>query len=209
MDCGSYRAVGRQRARRGRAQRCTARQKDSAHAISTIRMYTVWVTRPKARALEARQQIERRTKHAKWLVCAHLMRIYKEDAQTETIQQRLRERKGLICANTRNVTRIMPRGGVTYDETKRHKHRIKDDEMYKMKRWPRRDSVVQPWCTSCSKHGVSRNLCCISQVSTPRAADYYLFYLPTSPLYPTPTTTSATRQPPHVPYQPFGAAVSL
>ena len=71
--------------------------------------------------------------------CAYIS-IYKEDKQKETIQKRLRERKGLVCANTRDVERVMPRGGVTYDETQRRGTRIKDEDMYRMmKRWPRRD----------------------------------------------------------------------
>ena len=110
------------------------------HAVHAMRMYTVYVTRPAASVLHAKREAEKRKKHARWLICARLVCIYKGDTQKETIQRRLREREGLVCAHTRDIGRVTPRGGVTYDETKRRGNRIKDDEMYgMMKRWPRRD----------------------------------------------------------------------
>ena len=36
--------------------------------------------------------------------------------------------EGLVCAHTRNVGRLKPKGGVTYDETKRYRKRIEETE---------------------------------------------------------------------------------
>ena len=81
------------------------------HAISAMRMYTIFVTRPAACELRKRNENEKRKRHARWLICARLMCIYKGDKRKETIQTRLREREGLVCANTRDVERVTPRGG--------------------------------------------------------------------------------------------------
>ena len=49
------------------------------HAISAMRIYTIYVTRPAASELKKKQESEKRKKQARWLICARLMRIYKED----------------------------------------------------------------------------------------------------------------------------------
>ena len=86
------------------------------HAIHAMRMYTIYVTRPAACVLNKKREAEKRKKHARWLICARLMciSIYKGDTQKETIQKRLREREGLVCAHTRDVGRVTPRGGGGY-----------------------------------------------------------------------------------------------
>ena len=64
------------------------------------------------------------------------MRYYREQKQALVLAERARQREGKVCANTINVGRLAPKGGVTYDETKRHTRRIKEIERYKMRRWP-------------------------------------------------------------------------
>ena len=59
--------------------------------------------------------------------------------QQQMLQDRAHARIGLVCANTRNVNRLAPKGGVMYDETRRNKPRIKVDDLYTTHRWPRRD----------------------------------------------------------------------
>ena len=67
------------------------------------------------------------------------MNVYKQAKQNEMLHKRAVTREGLVCAHTRNVGRLKPKGGVTYDETKRYRKRIEKTEVYKTNRWPRRD----------------------------------------------------------------------
>ena len=109
------------------------------HAMRCLIVYVREVTRPtEKRGRERRAEAERK-RHAKWMVCAVLVRIYKQQKQKEVLQQRAESRVGLVCASTRNVGRLGPKGGIKYDETKRHKAHIKDTEVYRAHRWPRRD----------------------------------------------------------------------
>ena len=72
-------------------------------------------------------------------MCISIVQIYKNDKHTGILTDRAAARDGLICAHTRNVGRLTPKGDVTYDETRRNKTRIRVDEIYKTHRWPRRD----------------------------------------------------------------------
>ena len=109
------------------------------HAMRCMIVYTRLVTRPRAEAKAADMREVKRKCHAKWLVCAALVRIYKQNKQEAVLDSRATQREGLVCASTRNVGRLAPKGGVTYDETRRHRTHIKDVEMYRTHRWPRRD----------------------------------------------------------------------
>ena len=109
------------------------------HAIITLGMYVRIVVRPQERRKTQELEEMQRKQKAKWNICAYLVNTYKNSVQQRILEERAEERRGLVCANTRNVGRLTPKGGVTYDETKRHKHRIKDDEYYRTHRWPRRD----------------------------------------------------------------------
>ena len=109
------------------------------HAMRCMIMYTRLVTRPRVAAKAVVMNEEKCRRHAKWLVCAVLVRIYKQNKQEAMLDSRVRQREGLVCASTRNVRRLAPKGGVTYDETRRHRAHIKDVDMYRTHRWPRRD----------------------------------------------------------------------
>ena len=75
----------------------------------------------------------------RWRICAALVREYKQQKQQQVLDTRRRTREGLVCANTRNVGRLVPKGGITYDETRRHKAHIQVEDRYALRRWPRRD----------------------------------------------------------------------
>ena len=109
------------------------------HAMRTLGMYIRVVVRPNVKAAEEQQKQHKRRQHARWLICAKLVCIYKDMQQHMLLQDRAQARIGLVCANTRNVNRLTPKGGVTYDETRRNKPRIKVDDLYTTHRWPRRD----------------------------------------------------------------------
>ena len=109
------------------------------HAILTLATYVRLVVRPRhAQRDDAAVRMKRR-QHARWEVCAYLVRTYKNQKQQNTLDERADARRGLVCAHTRNVGRLTPKGDVTYDETKRYAARIRVDETYKTHRWPRRD----------------------------------------------------------------------
>ena len=73
------------------------------HVMRCLLVYTRLVTRPmeRKRGEEAREL--RRRRHAKWLVCAALVRIYKQQRQEAELRCRAAGRVGLVCASTRNV----------------------------------------------------------------------------------------------------------
>ena len=83
-----------------------------AHAMRCVVTYTRLVTRPIEHKKERRER-------ARWEICAMLVRIYKNEVQGNTLRERAKRRGEKVCAHTRNVGRLAPKGGVTYDETKR------------------------------------------------------------------------------------------
>lgn len=90
--------------------------------------------------VQERQQLlcdMRIRKRARWRICAYLVATYRQSLQENILRERADHRVGLVCACTRNVGRIRPRQGVVYDETQRRPHRIKDEERYRVHRWPR------------------------------------------------------------------------
>ena len=109
------------------------------HAILTLGTYVRLVVRPQERRKKQELEKVKRKQNARWKICAYLVQTYKNSVQQRTLEERADARKGLVCANTRNVGRLTPKGGVAYDENKRHTRRIKDDEYYRTHRWPRRD----------------------------------------------------------------------
>ena len=110
------------------------------HAVRCLVQYVRLVERPRnlelARAREGREA-QRWKVRQRW---ARALSHYKNEIQGRMLAERLEMRGGLVCASTRNVRRLAPKGGVTYDETtRRTKARIRDDAMYKTNRWPLRD----------------------------------------------------------------------
>ena len=103
------------------------------HAMRCVFTYTRLITRP----IESKK--ERRAR-ARWEICAMLVRIYKDGKQRDMLRERAERRGERVCARTRNVGRLAPKGGVTYDETKRRGAYTKEDEMIRgLHRWPYRD----------------------------------------------------------------------
>ena len=109
------------------------------HSMRCLIVYCRWVHREEVKARKRKAEVARQKRHAWWPVLACAMRLYKQDKQQKLLEDRLVQRRGLVCASTRNVGRLGPKGGVRYDETRRNKPRIKETEMYRTHRWPRRD----------------------------------------------------------------------
>ena len=109
------------------------------HNIRCLVVYIRLIAKPEEVARGDKRKREDLRRRALWRVCAVLVRIYKQDKQQQILDERATQREGKVCAHTRNVDRLTPMGGVTYDETRRRGERIKQDEMYKTHRWPRRD----------------------------------------------------------------------
>ena len=107
--------------------------------ISMI-VYVRIVARPEVRRVRAGEEAKRKAvRKARWAICALLVREYKQMQQEQLLKDRQHTRIGRICENTRNVGRLAPKGGVQYDETRRNRPRIKDTDVYTLRRWPRRD----------------------------------------------------------------------
>ena len=102
-------------------------------------VYIRLIAKPEEAVRGDKSKREEQRRRALWRVCAVLVRIYKQDKQQRILDERAKQREGKVCAHTRNVDRLTPKGGVTYDETRRRGERIKQDEVYKTNRWPRRD----------------------------------------------------------------------
>ena len=83
----------------------------------------------------------RRVREAKWRICALLVREYKNNKQRDMLDKRKELRGDRVCSRTINVGRLTPKGGVVYREGRVNTARIKDTEMYKTHRWPRRDKT--------------------------------------------------------------------
>ena len=110
-----------------------------AHATKCLVAYVHMVMRhwERVRAHEAQQH--KRVRHARWRICAMLVREYKQHKQQLVLEARKKARGELVCAHTRNVNRLAPKGGVVYDETRRNRARIQVGDVYTLRRWPRRD----------------------------------------------------------------------
>ena len=98
------------------------------HAVRCLVQYVRLVERPRnlelARAREGREA-QRWKVRQRW---ARALSHYKNEIQGRMLAERLEMREGLVCASTRNVRRLAPKGGVTYDETtRRTKARIRDE----------------------------------------------------------------------------------
>ena len=109
------------------------------HAMRCMVVYVQVVMRHTIR--EQRREAERKEKKRKalWNICAALVREYKQGKQVQALKDRRKQRLGRVCANTRNIGRLGPKGGVRYDETRRNRQRIQVEDVYTLKRWPRRD----------------------------------------------------------------------
>ena len=108
------------------------------HAMRCLIQYVRMVYRP-SRVAKHTQEV--RTRKAKWNICAYLVRTHKQAQHEKTLAERVTLRAGKICAHTRNVQRLTPKGITSYDETRRHRPHIKQHETYKTNRWPRRDKI--------------------------------------------------------------------
>ena len=109
------------------------------HATKCLITYVAAVMRPAVSEREREELQLKRVAGAKRRICAILVREYKQKKQQQLLDERARARGGLVCANTRNVSRLAPKGGVRYDETRRYRARIQVGDVYTLKRWPRRD----------------------------------------------------------------------
>ena len=109
------------------------------HGIKCMLVYNRMIHRPEREARRRTLEAARRRRHAWWPVLACAMRLYKQEKQQSMLAHRLEQRQGLVCASTRNVGRLGPKGGIAYCDTRRNKVRIKDTEVYRTHRWPRRD----------------------------------------------------------------------
>ena len=111
------------------------------HAMKCLVVYI----RLEIRVLQRRQEEEakrlERKRRARWLLCAAIVREYKERKQRAILEERARQRDGRVCSRTRNVGRITPMKGVVYDETTRRGTRLPAHLMCTRKnnRWPLRD----------------------------------------------------------------------
>jgi len=108
------------------------------HAMRCLICYIKMVYRP---SQLAKQEYEMNKRKAKWNICAYLVRTHKQAKHEKVLEERANRRMGKICAHTRNINRLKPKGGVSYDETKRHQPHIKQHETYKTNKWPRRDKI--------------------------------------------------------------------
>jgi len=108
------------------------------HGTRCLIQYIRMVYRPSRVAVQARHL---RTRKGRWNICAYLVRTYKQSVHEAELARRAQSRIGKICANTRNVQRLKPKGIISYDETDRHRPHIKITEIYKVNRWPRRDKI--------------------------------------------------------------------
>ena len=128
------------------------------HAVMCLAAYVVRVSKVDEQEKRERRREAARERNRRRMRWTSLMRYYREQKQREILQSRLDHRGDRVCASTRNVGRLRPKGGVTYDETKRHETRIKEMEYYRVIRWPRRDKCVGPrWSTYCTTYGMSHN----------------------------------------------------
>ena len=105
-------------------------------------MYVRMVVRPVIREREREEMQRAKVKRARWRICALLVRSYRQSVQQDILSARAMSREGLVCAHTRYVGRITPKGGVVYDETRRNRTRIQISDVYKMRRWPWRERVI-------------------------------------------------------------------
>ena len=114
--------------------------------VHSMRCLVVYV-RAVLRYAQCEQRVDaarrERKRKALWDICAILVREYnyKQMKQEETLRERKAARMGRVCAHTRNVGRLGPKGGVVYDETRRNRPRIQEENVYTLKRWPRRDKT--------------------------------------------------------------------
>ena len=111
------------------------------HATTCMVAYVRTVVQPMKRAREEEEVRCRGIERARWRICALLVRDLRQRKQQAVLDARKAKgaRAGLVCANTRNVGRLAPRGGVVYNETRRNRERIQASEVYVLRRWPRRD----------------------------------------------------------------------
>ena len=109
------------------------------HAMISMVVYVRIVARPERRVSAEEEAKRKAVRKARWAICALLVREYKQMQQEQLLKDRQHTRIGRICENTRNVGRLAPKGGVQYDETRRNRPRIKDTDVYALRRWPRRD----------------------------------------------------------------------
>ena len=128
------------------------------HAVMCLATYVVRVSRVDEQEKQEQRREAARERHRRRMRWSNLTRAFREQKQRQILKSRLDLRGDRVCASTRNVGRLRPKGGVTYDETKRHETHIKETEYYRVIRWPRRDKCVGPrWSTYCTTYGISRS----------------------------------------------------
>ena len=106
------------------------------HAIRCLQQYTVLVTRPRERACREKENKQRTVKAARQRLLRRAYSIYKNELQLQMLEDRAEQRRGLVCAHTRQADKVVR---VYYSETGHRGRIISETEMYKLNRWPRRD----------------------------------------------------------------------
>ena len=99
-------------------------------------MYIHTVARPAVKNREREAEGRHRIQEARQRLFKRAYSIYKNEIQLRTLAERAEQRKGLVCANTRQAPKITR---IRYDETARRGGRIAEQELYNMRRWARRD----------------------------------------------------------------------
>ena len=106
------------------------------HAIRCLQLYIHTVTRPAVKSREREAEGRHRIQEARRRLFKRAYSIYKNEKQLRTLAERAEQRKGLVCAHTRQAPKITR---IRYDETARRGERIAERELYNMRRWARRD----------------------------------------------------------------------
>ena len=107
------------------------------HAMRCLQMYIHTVARPRERACREKENKQRTVKAARQRLLRRAYSIYKNELQLQMLEDRAEQRRGLVCAHTRQADKVVR---VYYSETTEHRgRRILETEMYRLNRWPRRD----------------------------------------------------------------------
>ena len=91
------------------------------HAVRCLQLYIYTVTRPAAKIREKEEEGRHRIKEARQRLFKRAYIIYKNELQRRMLEERAEQRRGLVCASTRQAPKITR---VRYDETARRGNRI-------------------------------------------------------------------------------------
>ena len=106
------------------------------HAVRCLQRFTLLVTRPRERACQEAATKKKTIREARQRLIRRAYSIYKNELQRQMLEDRAEQRRGLVCAHTRQAEKVVR---IYYSETQHRGNRIKETEMYRVNRWPRRD----------------------------------------------------------------------